>query len=57
MIKSTYEQDYEEVNNTIDDSRNNQDQVTVGAMTRLCEVPETVYWRALHCLILVLSPV
>lgn len=45
----TYENDDQKVKDTVYGARHNQDVISTNTMPRLCEIPETVYWRARFC--------
>ena len=45
----TYENDDQKVKNTVYGARNNQYAISTYTMPWLCEIPETVYWRARFC--------
>ena len=45
-IHRTYENDDQKVKNAVYGARHNQNVISTNTMSWLCEIPETVYWRA-----------
>ena len=45
----THENDDQKVKNTVYGAGHNQDVISTNTMAWLCQIPETVYWRAGFC--------